>query len=159
VNPILFATINAATIHCRSDHWLAERARENKGRLIDGKKMMRGLVAIVLMALISVVAAQAGELRIIETEEGITAEYTGTAAEAGEEGKMPGESDKPSANGSNADKIQQQTVRELPKIADSPKPSEKLPVTQKNYRQERKTQMKALRKSSSTSSPSSANLE
>jgi len=123
------------------------------------KKMARGVIAIVLMALTAVVAAQAGELRIIETEEGITAEYTGTAAEAGDEGKMPGESDKPSANGSNADRIQQQAVREQSKIAESPEPNEKLPVEQKNYRQERKKQMKALRKSSSTSSPSSANLE
>src|SRR6185369_8376189 len=119
------------------------------------KKMARGVIAIVLMALTAVVAAQAGELRIIETEEGITAEYTGTAAEAGDEGKKPGESDKPPANGSNADRIQQLTIREQSKIADSPKPSEELPVKQKNYRQERKDQMKALRKSSSTSSPSS----
>jgi len=110
------------------------------------------------MALISVVAVQAGELRIIETEEGITAEYTGTAAESGDESGMPGESDKPSANGNDADKIQQQAVREQLKIADSSKLKEEIPVNQKNYRLERKQQMKALRKSS-TSSPSSANLE
>ena len=118
--------------------------------------MTRGLIAIVLMALIFVDAAQAGELSIIETEEGIIAEYTGTAAETGEESEMPGESDKPSANGSNADKIQQLTVREQPKIAGSPKPNEE--QVKLNYRQERKKQMKALRKSR-TSSPSSTNLE
>jgi hypothetical protein len=115
--------------------------------------MARGLIAILLMALTSVVAAQAGELRIIETEEGITAEYTGTDAEAGDE------SDKPSsATGNNVDKIQQQTIRDQLKIAVSPKSNEELPVKQKNYRQERKKQMKALRESR-TSSPSSVNLE
>jgi hypothetical protein len=120
--------------------------------------MARELIAIVLMALISVNAAQAGELRIIETEEGITAEYTGTAAEAGDESEMPGESDKASANGSNADRIQQQTVREQSKIAVSPKPDEELPLKQMKYRQERKKQLKVLRESR-TPSPSSANLE
>jgi len=119
--------------------------------------MAKGLITIILTLLIAVDSAQAGELRIIETEEGITAEYTGTAAESYEI-EMPGESDKPSANGNNAEKIQQQAVREQAKITDNPKANEDLPVKQKTYRLERKKQMKALRKSS-ISSPSSANLE
>jgi len=125
---------------------------------MDGRKMARTLIAIILLSLAAVVEVQSDELRIIETEEVITVEYTGTAADTGGESEMPGEGNKLSATGNNADEIQQQTVRDQPKIADSSKPNEDLPVKQKNYRQERKKQMKALRESR-TSSSSSANLE
>jgi hypothetical protein len=157
VNPILLATLYTVINRCRSDHGLTERAGENKDSN-QGCEMAKGLIAIILMLLIAVDSAQAGELRIIETEEGITAEYTGTAAESGDGSGMAGESDKTSANSNDADKIQQQAVREQSKIADSSKSKEEIPVNQKNYRLERKKQMKALRKSS-ISSPSSANLE
>jgi hypothetical protein len=123
-----------------------------------GRKMARVLIAIILLSLAAVVAAQAGELRIIETEEGITAEYTGTPAETGGDGEKPAEGSKPSAPGNSADEMRQPTDRDQAKIADRPKPNEELPVKPKSYRQERKKQTKALRESR-TPSPAAADPE